>query len=84
MPRTTIDIDDAPVLRDLKRLQERERKPLGRLISELLADALGRRAQASASRPSFEWISRPMHARIDVADKDAVYAALDRESLGRQ
>jgi hypothetical protein len=79
MPRTTINID-APVLRDLKRLQKREGKTLGRLISELLADALGRRGQASGSRAPFQWTSRPMHARIDLADKDAVYAALDRET----
>ena len=30
--RTTIDIDD-PILEDLKRLQRRDGKPLGRLVS---------------------------------------------------
>jgi predicted nucleic acid-binding protein len=39
MPRTTVDID-APVLRDLKRLQKQEGKSLGRLVSDLLAQAL--------------------------------------------
>ena len=39
MPRTTVDID-ASVLRELKRRQERERKTLGQLISELLAKAM--------------------------------------------
>ncbi|KAB2867691.1 MAG: antitoxin, partial [Burkholderiaceae bacterium] len=37
--RTTIDIDD-PILKDLKRLQRREGKSLGRLVSDLLAQAL--------------------------------------------
>ena len=39
MARTTVDID-AAVLRDLKRLQKRQGKPLGQLISELVAAAL--------------------------------------------
>jgi hypothetical protein len=37
--RTTLDIDD-PILRDLKRLQQREGKSLGRLVSDLLAQSL--------------------------------------------
>jgi hypothetical protein len=79
MPRTTINID-GPVMRDLKRLQKREGKSLGRLISELLGDAIGRRRRHPAPRPRFTWISRPMHARIDLSDKDAVYAELDRNA----
>ena len=78
MPRTTVDID-APILRDLKRLQKRERKSLGRLVSDLLASALGARAAAtSTTRPGFDWISRPMGARVDLSDKDAVHAILDQ------
>ena len=37
--RTTLDIDD-PILRDLKRLQQREGKFLGRLVSDLLGQSL--------------------------------------------
>ncbi|MBI1723725.1 MAG: antitoxin [Gemmatimonadetes bacterium] len=81
MARTTIRIDD-PVLRDLKLLQRRERKPLGRLVSELLAEALGRRhAAARVSEPPFVWHSQPMGFKIDLEDKDAVWALLDREDL---
>jgi hypothetical protein len=40
----------------------------------LLAAAL---AEHSAPVPAFSWIARPMAARIDLEDKDAVYAALD-------
>lgn len=83
MPRTTIDID-APILQDLKRLQRREGKSLGRLISDLLALAL-RQADARPSRSTtFRWISQPMRAQIDLADKEAVYAALDRNAGGRR
>ena len=77
MPRTTINID-APVLRDLKRLQKREGKPLGRLISELLVQALGRQRRAPTPDRSFTWTARPMRARVDLSDKEAVQAALDR------
>lgn len=82
MPRTTVDID-APILEDLKRLQKREGKSLGRLISDLLAQALGERRRARAgTRPPFAWTSRPMGARIDLSDKDALHAALDEERRG--
>ena len=76
MPRTTVDID-AAVLRDLKRLQERERKPLGQLISELVAAALARRSAPSTAPTSFSWKTRSMRARIDLEDKEALRSALD-------
>lgn len=77
MPRTTLDID-APILRDLKRLQKRERKSLGRLVSDLLARALGPRGTVPPAGREFTWISQPMGARVDLADKEAVRAMLDR------
>ncbi len=78
MARTTLDID-TPVLEELKRIRKREGKSLGRLVSELLTDALGRRRSQVSEAAGFEWISKPMRARVDLADKDAVYAALDRD-----
>ena len=75
MPRTTIDIE-ATVLRELKRLQQREGKPLGQLVSELVSAALARDDGAEASQP-FTWTSRPMEARVDLEDKEAVRAALE-------
>jgi len=76
MPRTTVDID-AGVLRELKRLQKRERKTLGRLISELVGAALAR-DEATRAKPSpFTWTARPMSARVDLEDKEAVRAALE-------
>jgi hypothetical protein len=76
MMRTTLDID-GPVLQELKKLQKREKKTLGEVVSDLLADALGRRSAQPVKRPAFAWTARAMHARVDVADKDALYAALD-------
>jgi hypothetical protein len=75
--RTTVDLDDS-VLRELKRLQKREGKALGRLVSDLVAQALAlRKASAEPLRP-FTWISHQMGARVDLADKEAVYGVLDR------
>jgi hypothetical protein len=78
MPRTTLNIEK-PILTDLKRLQKQERKSLGKLVSELLAQALAARGRGSRGAARFDWISRPMKARLDLRDKEAVYAALDRE-----
>ena len=75
--RTTLDIDD-PILHDLKRLKAREGKSLGRLVSDLLAQALNARAAVSADTPQPVWITKPMRARIDLADKETVQRALDQ------
>jgi hypothetical protein len=84
MMRTTVDIDP-PVLGELKRLQKKERKSLGRLVSDLLADALGRRRhRTSSERPVFQWTQRSMAARVELTDKDALYRVLDRPARGRR
>ena len=69
--RTTLDIDD-PILREVKAIHERERRSMGAVVSELLAESLSRRRTSRTSR-AFRWSSRPMKALIDLADKDAVY-----------
>lgn len=76
MPRTTVDID-APILRELKRLQAREGHSLGRVISELVAEALAVRKTPGPDAPALAWIARPMASRFDLADKDAVLDAMD-------
>lgn len=76
--RTTIDIDD-PILKELKKLGKKEGKSLGRMISDLLALAL-RARKTSGQRPVVpSWISRDMSARINLNDKEALYAALDQQ-----
>jgi hypothetical protein len=78
--RTTVDIDD-PVLREIKTIHKQEGRAMGTVISALLADALAIR-RAKHSPVKFHWTSRAMKSRIDIADKDALYRALD--SKGRR
>lgn len=75
MARTTVDID-TPVLKEVKRIQKRSGKSLGRVVSELLADAVGREKAGTTARPPFRWISSAMGTRVDLTDKEAVRAAL--------
>jgi hypothetical protein len=77
--RTTIDIDD-PILKELKRLQLREGKSLGRLVSDLLAQSLATSRNGPPVAQRFEWIARSMGARVDLADKHAVLDAMDAQS----
>lgn len=75
--RTTIDIDD-PVLKDLKRLQQREGKSLGRLVSDLLAQSLATAAsKRDATAPVFAWCSKDMQAKVELSDKNALLDAMD-------
>jgi hypothetical protein len=72
MPQTTLDIDD-PILQELRVLEEREGRPIGRIVSDLLAEALSHRATAGVA--PLQWVSKPMRAKIDLTDKEALYAA---------
>ena len=77
---TALDIN-GPVLEEVKRLQESskpERKSLGRLVSELLTEALAHRRSEVRESAGFAWVSQPMNARVDLEDKEAVLAVLDR------
>lgn len=76
MARTTLDID-TPLLKELKRLQRTEKKTLGRLVSDLLAQALGAHQQRHVAAPPFAWGSQAMQAKVDLADREAVYDALE-------
>jgi hypothetical protein len=73
--RTTIDID-APILREVKALQKKQGRSMGRIVTDLLADALARRT-GPATAQELRWTSRLMRALVDLADKEAVYRALD-------
>ena len=79
MARTTVDID-GPILHDLKRLQKERGEPLGRLISELLAEALAQEKKGRREPRAFRWKARPMGLpRVDLRDKEAVRAVLDAD-----
>ena len=69
--RTTLDLDDR-ILRELKQLQAKEGKSLDRLVSDLLTRALAEDATRTAGSPS-SWIAKPMHARVNLSDKNAVH-----------
>jgi hypothetical protein len=83
MPRTTVNID-APILRDLRRLQKREGKSLGRLVSDLLAQALWLRRHKDSEPAAFRWVSRPMGARVDLTDKEALRVLLHQGESQRR
>ncbi len=74
--RTTIDIDD-PILKEIKKLQRREGKSLGRLVSDLLAQSLADTRKPSRRESAFHWIAKPMGARVDLGDKQALLDAMD-------
>jgi hypothetical protein len=81
MMRTTLDID-TPILEELKRLQMKGdggRKSMGKMVSELLAEALSRREGEVAEVVGFDWIAKPMRLLVNLDDKEAVYAALDQD-----
>lgn len=77
MPRTTVDID-ASVLRQVKRLARTQGKSITQVVSELLAAALEEHERPVPPR-KLTWRAKAMRARVDLEDKDAVRAALDRE-----
>jgi hypothetical protein len=68
--RTTLDIDGS-VLQQLKEYQRRRGESLGALASELLAKALAEVTSEQRPQP-LEWVSRPMGARVDLEDREAV------------
>lgn len=77
MARTTLDID-TPILKELKALQKREKRSLGQMISSLLAEALAHRTR-NRRKAELSWTSKYMRARIDLEDKDTMYAVFDDE-----
>jgi hypothetical protein len=74
--RTTLDLEK-PVLEGLKSLQKKEKIPLGKIASRLLADALARNASRNSEPPVLVWTTAPMHAKVNLADKDAVARAME-------
>ena len=77
MARTTIDIDD-PILNEIRSIQKREGRSMGKIVSQLLAEALIKQKN-STNTPKFKWISRPMRSHVDLTDKEEVYRILDRD-----
>jgi plasmid stability protein len=78
MARTTLDLDPG-ILRELRERATREGKSMGAVASELLAQQLAQPEVPPAAR-EFRWISRDLGVpRVDLGDKDALYALLDQD-----
>ena len=80
MARTTVDID-TPILKELKAMREREGRSLGRLVSELLAEALAARKKGGPKRRPvrLKWNSGALGPLIDIGDPRAIKEFLARE-----
>jgi hypothetical protein len=76
MARTTIDIDN-PILMEVKNLQKKDGRSIGKIVSQLLSEALAQR-KSRTKAPHFKWHSRRMGALVDLSDKDTLYKILDR------
>jgi hypothetical protein len=74
--RTTLDIDD-PLLRELKKRAAKRRISLGRLVSDLLAEALSHSGRPEPPPHVFNWISGPVGGRVDYADREALWNAIE-------
>jgi hypothetical protein len=79
MARTTLDLD-ASVVRELRRRGRHERKNMGQVASELLAQALAHDG-AGAPIPPLPWVARDLGPpRVDLMDKVALDALLDERA----
>lgn len=77
MARTTLDLDPQ-VAQELRRRAKRERKNMGQVASEVLAQAFAEKPEVP---PPFEWISHDLgQPMVDLEDKDALWAILDGRS----
>ena len=75
--RTTVDID-TPLLQDLKRLQKSEGKTLSQVVNEVLSAALRQRVRPPKKK-GLKWPSKAMGQRIDIDDREALWAVLSAE-----
>jgi hypothetical protein len=76
MARTTIDIDN-PILKEIKNLQKKDGRSIGKIVSQLLAEALNQH-KTTAKAHRVKWASRSMGALLDLSDKDTLYKILDK------
>ena len=71
---------DPEILKNLREIQEAEERPLDQIVSDLLAEAIQQRASSRPARRELKWISRPLGARFDLTDKEAIYSVQERLS----
>ena len=51
---------------------------MGKIVSQLLAEALANNAK-DPKQTRLKWISKPMHALVDLSDKDTIHKILDEK-----
>ena len=73
--RITIDVPIS-IMEELKSIQTKEGVALDELVTGLLAEGLQAR-YADETGSELDWKSQPMGARVDLTDKEAVYAIID-------
>ena len=52
---------------------------MGKVVSQLLTEALGYRKSPVKTASDFEWFCQSMNALVDLSDKDSLYAILDKK-----
>ena len=73
--RITIDIA-MPILKELKSIPKKEGGTLDELITGIVAEGLQAR-RADQTDSELDWNSQSMCARVDLTDKEAVFATID-------
>ena len=63
-----------PIL--IMKFQKKDGQSLGRIITQLLAEALASR-KTKLKKTSLKWTSRPMKSLVDLSDKENLYRILD-------
>ena len=75
--RITIDIPIS-IMEELKSMRTKEGVTLDELATGLLAEGLQAR-YADQTGSELDWKSQSMRARVDLTDKEAVYAIIDAD-----
>ena len=76
---TTVNIA-TPILEELKQIRSKDGGSLDELVSGLLAKPL-KTCRSREAYSGIDWVSKPMHVRVDLGGKDTVYALLFTYSL---
>lgn len=80
--RTTLDIKE-PILAQVRRLAREQHRPVGEVASDLLGEALGKSEPRTGRSVEFHWQGKPMRAKVDLSDRDAMYEAMDKSGAPR-
>jgi hypothetical protein len=80
--RTTLDIEE-PILTELRRLAQEQHRPIDKVASDLLAEALEKSEAGTGPSAEFHWHGKQMGAKVDLSDRDAIYEEIDKSGVVR-